>query len=393
MRPAPSLRPAYEPDHPSARSDIAIWFRRGAGAALGVLVVLLIAMGLVAAGRAVLLVFIALLLGAALEPLVGSLRGRLGLPRAVAILFVYLAFIAIAAGVALLVVPGTLAQADQLGAAVPTALRNARDWASSLAPHVLGAALVSLVDAAQVALSSNRPMPAADILAAGLSVADAFVSFATVLALVFFWMTERARLQRFALSYLPADRRAGVREAWNSVELRLGSWVRGQLVLMGAMGVMAGSVCAVLGLPSPILLGLVAGIAEAIPLVGPSLGAIPAVLVAATLKPEALPFLFIAYLVIHAIEGNVLAPLVVGNAAGISPFLVIASLLAGGAIGGLAGAFIAVPVVAALEVVLERLQDRGQPVTPAMEAVEPAEARPDGDLFPGSSPATGGPHR
>ena len=134
MRPAPSLRPAYEPDHPSARSDIAIWFRRGAGAALGVLVVLLIAMGLVAAGRAVLLVFIALLLGAALEPLVGSLRGRLGLPRAVAILFVYLAFIAIGAGVALLVVPGTLAQADQLGAAVPTALRNARDWASSLTP-------------------------------------------------------------------------------------------------------------------------------------------------------------------------------------------------------------------------------------------------------------------
>ncbi len=221
--------------------------------------------------------------------------------------------------------------------------------------------------------------------------ADAFVSFATVLALVFFWMTERARLQRFALSYLPAGRRAGVREAWNGVETRLGSWVRGQLVLMGAMGVMVGVVCGVLGLPSPVLLGLLAGLAEAIPLVGPALGAAPALLVAATLKSDALPFVFVAYLVIHAIEGNVLAPLVVGNAVGISPFLVIASLLAGGAIDGLVGAFIAVPVAASLEVVLERLQARDQPVTPAIEAVEPEEARPSHEAARGTSPATGGP--
>ncbi len=212
MRPDLSLHPASiaadSPEDPSPRSDFAIWFRRGAGAALGALVVLLVAAGFVAAGRAVLLVFVALLLGASLEPLVGSLRGRLGLPRALAILLVYITFIAVAAGLVLLVVPGTLAQADQLGAAVPTALTNAREWASSLTPRALGTALVALIDAAQNALSSNHGVPAAEILAAGHSVADAFVSFATVLALVFFWMTERARLQRFALSYLPAHRRA-----------------------------------------------------------------------------------------------------------------------------------------------------------------------------------------
>jgi predicted PurR-regulated permease PerM len=389
----PPLHAVRRADRPSPRSDFAIWFGRGAGATLGALLVLLIATGLVAAGRAVLLVFIALLLGAAIEPLVGSLRGRLGVPRVVAILLVYVTFIALATGLVLLVVPGTLAQADQLGAAVPTALRNARQWASSLTPRAVGSAIVGLIDAAQNALSSNHGLPPAEILAAGLSVADALVSFATVLALVFFWMTERARLQRFALSYLPADRRAGVREAWNGVEMRLGSWVRGQLILMGTMGVMVGAVCAVLGLPSPVLLGLLAGLAEAIPLVGPALGAAPALLVAATLKPDALLFVFIAYLVIHAIEGNILAPLVVGNAAGISPFLVIASLLAGGAIGGLVGAFIAVPVAASLEVVLERLQDRDQPVTPAMEAIEPEEARPPHEAAGGTSPVTGRPRR
>src|SRR5512141_2786022 len=116
MGSASPLRAVRHPERRSTRSDFAVWFGRGAGATLGALLVLLIATGLVAAGRAVLLVFIALLLGAALEPLVGSLRGRLGLPRAVAILFVYVTFIVLAAGLVLLVVPGTLAQADQLGA-------------------------------------------------------------------------------------------------------------------------------------------------------------------------------------------------------------------------------------------------------------------------------------
>jgi predicted PurR-regulated permease PerM len=373
----------------SGRAEAAAWFGRGAGATTGALLVLLVAAGMVAAGRAILLMFIALLLGAALEPLVGTLRGRVHVPRAVAILLVYLAFIALAVGIVALVVPGTIAQADQLGAALPQAEQNFRHWAGSLNPPALAMLLTELIDAALAAVPASTRVPAAEVLAASLSVVDGVVSFVTVLALVFFWMTERARLQRYALSYVSADRRGGVREAWNSVETRLGSWVRGQLTLMGAMGLMAGGVCTLLGLPSPALLGLIAGVAELIPLAGPTIGAVPAFAVAATLKPDALPFLLVAYLVIHVIEGNVLAPFVVGNAAGISPFLVIASLLVGGAIAGLAGAFIAVPVAASLEVILERLQDRERPVTPT-ESIEPPEGAP-ASASGGASPATGQP--
>lgn len=351
---------------------------------------LLVAAGLVAAGRAILLVFIALLLGAALEPLVGTLRGRIHVPRAVAILLVYLAFIALAVGVVALVVPGTLQQADQLGAALPQAEQNFRRWAQSVDPPALATMLTEVINSALAAIPATTRVPAAEVVAAGLSVVDGVVSFVTVLALVFFWMTERARLQRYALSYVSAERRGGVRQAWNGVETRLGSWVRGQLTLMGAMGLMAGAVCALLGLPSPALLGLIAGVAELIPLAGPTIGAIPAFAVAATLKPDVLPLLLVAYLVIHFIEGNVLAPLVVGNAAGISPFLVIASLLVGGAIAGLLGAFIAVPVAAALEVILERLQDRERPVTPT-ESVEPPEGLASTPASAGASPVTGGP--
>ena len=175
-------------------------------------------------------------------------------------------------------------------------------------------------------------------------------------------MTERARLQRFALSFLRPERRGGTREAWNAVELRLGNWVRGQLTLMAVLAVTTGIAYSVLGLPSALLLALIAGLAEAVPVVGPALGVVPAVLVALAMKPEVLPFVVIAYVVIQLVESNVLVPIVMHNAIGVSPLLIVLSLLVGTALGGLVGALVAVPLIAGLEAILERLQDREVPV-------------------------------
>lgn len=160
----------------------------------------------------------------------------------------------------------------------------------------------------------------------------------TVLALVFFWLTEHARLQRFALAFVPASRHSAAREAWNEMESRLGSWVRGQLLLMGAMGVMATTAYLILGLEGAVLLGLIAALAEAIPLIGPLIGAVPALLVAAlTGRIEIVLAVALVYIVIQIIEGNVLVPIVMRNTIGVPPFLVITSILVGTAIGGIAG--------------------------------------------------------
>jgi predicted PurR-regulated permease PerM len=132
-----------------------------------------------------------------------------------------------------------------------------------------------------------------------------------------------------------------------------------------------------MGLPSALLLGLIAGFAEAIPLVGPLIGAIPAVVVAATVDPQLVLFVVLAYIVIQFIEGNVLVPMVMRNTIRLSSFLVIASLLVGGAVAGLVGAFLAVPIVAAVEVILERFQARDVPVTQAPGGVQTDEDSTD----------------
>jgi len=198
-------------------------------------------------------------------------------------------------------------------------------------------------------------------------------------------LTEHARLQRYGLAFVPRHRRAQVRDVWNAAETRLGMWVRGVLILMATIGVGTGVAYSLLGVPSAILLGVLSALAEAIPIVGPFLGAIPAVIVAATVSPQLALTVVAVYVVLQLIEGNILVPLVMRNTTGISPFLVILSVLIGAAAGGFVGALLAVPIAAAGEVLIEGLQARevpvaqdpgGEPIRPASEAATDAPSEP-----------------
>jgi predicted PurR-regulated permease PerM len=137
------------------------------------------------------------------------------------------------------------------------------------------------------------------------------------------------------------------------VEDKLGGWVRGQLILMLAIGSMATLGYAVLGLPNPALLGVVAGLCEIIPMIGPFLAFAPAVLVALASVDPVRALMVVAYaLVIQQIESNVLVPRVMGRTVGISALTVMLGILVGGALAGLPGAFLAVPIAGAVQVIL-----------------------------------------
>lgn len=361
------------------RSEAYQWFVRGIGFALGVAVVAMILAGFALAGSVLVLVFISLLLASGLQPVVDWARARTRLGRGATVLVVYAAFFVMVIGLTLLVLPGAINQFNDLGTQLTPLLDEASAWASQIEPRALSASLTALVDTVRDAIAPTAAPPPDpnDVIEVGLTVAELAISLASVLAMVFFWLTERARLQRFALALMPATRRAGVREGWNEIELRLGSWVRGQLILMGSMGVMTSMAYFAIGLEGPLLLGVIAALAEAIPIVGPLIGAVPALVVAAMEgRVEIVIIVTVVYAAIQTLEANVLVPLVMRNTIGIPPFLVIVSILAGGAIGGVVGALMAVPVAAAILVVLERLQARDMRVpleraTIDAEAVEP----------------------
>jgi predicted PurR-regulated permease PerM len=358
------------------RSEITPWATRGMGLTLGALIVIgLVALG-IAAGGVLILFFVAVLLASALEPMVGAIRQHVPLGRGVTIMLVYAAFFVTMVGLAFVVLPAAVAQAQDIIAALPAFFDQARAWAAELRPDALSRSVTALIDSLAGIFEPAPPPDPEEVIEVGAAVAEAAVAFATLLTIVFFWLVEHARLQRYVLAFLPADRRAGARDAWNEMETRLGLWVRGQLILMTAMGVATGTAYFLLGLPGALLLGLTAAITEAIPIVGPLLGAIPAILVAATVSPELAVVVALVYIALQFIEGSVLVPLVMRNTVGISPLLVFMSLLVGAAVGGLVGALLAVPIAAVVEIGLSRLQARETPVAQDPAAIE----TPDDDL-------------
>ena len=373
------------------RADVVPWTVRGMGLAAGVAIVIgLIALG-IAAANVLLLLFIAILLGSALEPFVGQIRERLPLGRGATILIVYLAFFVTVIGLALVVVPTAIGQGQTIIARLPAFFDEVRGWASTLRPNALSHAVTGLVNTARDATTVAPPDPNA-VVQVGTVAATGLLTLATLLTLVFFWLVEHARLQRYLLAYIPGDGRAGAREAWNEIETRLGLWVRGQLILMGAMGLATGTAYTLLGLPGALLLGLIAALTEAIPIVGPLLGAIPAVLVATTVSVQLAVVVAGVYIILQLIEGSVLVPIVMRNTIGISPLLILLSLLVGSAAGGLVGAFLAVPIAASIEIVVSRLQAREVPVAEDPAAIEtPDEAELDsyGESLPDSRDGAG----
>jgi predicted PurR-regulated permease PerM len=391
------VSPQHDPPHGAEgparsivmRSESLSWAARGVGLALGVGLVLVVAGVVTAAREVVLLVFLAMLLGAALEPVVGLIRGRTGIGRGLSILIVYATFLAGVVAIAVFIVPAAFVQLGGALGQLPAFLDRVREWAAQLRPDALSEGVRALVDAVEAPF---RPGPAPDpdsVLGMSLVVGQVAAALVTLLALVFFWLTERSRLQRYALAFMPPRRREGIRDAWNEVESRLGLWARGQLILMLTIGVGTGIAYSVLGLPAALLLALIAAITEVIPIVGPLIGAVPAVLVATTVSPETVVLTLGIYALLQLVEGNILVPMIMRNSVGLSPFLVLVSLLVGGAVAGVLGAIVAVPLVAGITVVLERLQDRDTPVPIDPAADRPAD--PEGQAEAYGKPASADP--
>jgi predicted PurR-regulated permease PerM len=139
---------------------------------------------------------------------------------------------------------------------------------------------------------------------------------------------------------------------WLEIEEKLGGWVRGELLLMLAVGVMSGLGYWVLGLPNPLLLAVLAGLFEIVPMIGPILSSAPGILVALATDPLKVVLLAAYALLIQQIENNVLLPRIMGHTVGISPLVVLVGILVGAALYGLPGAFLAVPIAGGLQVVL-----------------------------------------
>ncbi|MBV9327407.1 MAG: AI-2E family transporter [Chloroflexi bacterium] len=318
------------------------------------------------------LLVLAILLATAIEPLVKQLR-RGPFTRGTGVLAVYTLIIVIIGLPAYLFIPSVVDQAATFSATLPDRLQQLKPYAESLHPALVGTLAAGMIDNAVRAVQTPQQPAQDQIVEAGTTAAHTLFAFVTVFVLAFYWLVERASIKRVILRTVPVRLARDVNTVWMEVEDKLGGWVRGQIILMLAVGAMASLGYVVLGLPNPALLGVVAGMCEIIPMVGPFLAFAPAVLVALAALDPTHALMVVAYaLIIQQIESNILVPRVMGRTVGVSSLTVMLGILIGGALAGLPGAFLAVPIAGALQVILAHVL-RSEDASQAQEHADPTE--------------------
>jgi predicted PurR-regulated permease PerM len=175
-----------------------------------------------------------------------------------------------------------------------------------------------------------------------------------VLLLTFYWILESDLATRSILLFFAPDRREAVRAFVSSAEEKLGAYIRGLLILSLTVGVVSGVAYLIIGLPQALLLGIIAGLMEAIPLVGPFLGAVPPLLLALALDPSRVLWVIVAAILIQQAEGHLLVPRVMDRAVGVNPVVSLLSLAAFSSLFGIGGALLAIPFAVVIQLILNQ---------------------------------------
>lgn len=351
-------------DQPPPRG-IPVWSaRQVAYATLFVVGVLLSFWLLYRFSRVIFILFIAIVLGTAIRPVVEWLK-RHGVPRSTGVLLVYLALLSVMVGVVVSVLPIVVDQVTAISVDLPDYYNEFRNEIFQSKSRILQRIAVQLPPVLSLAPGAPQ-QPAGEAQAidplAGvnqfLSYAGTFTRGALILVAVFllgfYWTLESERTIRSLLLWLPINRRDEVRELIAQVEAKVGGFILGQSLLCLAIGVLALIAYVVIGLPYALVLAILAGILEAVPVLGPVLGAIPAILVALSVDPTKALWVVIAAALIQQAENYLLVPRVMNRSVGVSPFVTLLALAAFTSLLGLAGAVMAVPMAAIIQLLIDR---------------------------------------
>lgn len=334
---------------PAAARSVAV-------AALGVVVV----WTLYLARDALLIIYISGLLAMGLAPLVHAIEhqrvvpvGTRRLPKWLAILGVYLVIVGVLTVVGLLVVPPLVTQARDLWMELPALLERGQSF---LVRYGLLDRPITLEEAVRRAPTPSRDAVGTVAMAATRVVAGVF-AFATILVLSFYLLIEGDLISDgFARLFPPADR-PRVQNVAMKISAKVSAWLNGQLILAGTIGVTAAGGLYWLGVPYFYALGLISALGEMIPVVGPILSSVPAVIVGFTVSPQTGLFVLIFFFAQQQFENHLLAPKVMERQVGVSAVTVIVALFLGGTLLGILGAVLAVPSAAILQVVVQELLD------------------------------------
>jgi predicted PurR-regulated permease PerM len=287
--------------------------------------------------------FFAITMAAAMRPTIewGAQRR---VPRAVGLLLHYLLLLGLIALFLWFVVPHLI---TQLESAVRSAKHPGVHHGSGIKDQILNAVNKYL---RRLPTGSQLIHPAVSYGKTALEVLlGIFFAFATAA----YWLFERDKTIDLVTSLLPRPRRKKVRDTWDLIDAKLGAFVRGQVLLMGFVGVLVAVAYWLIGEPYWLLLGIASGILEVVPVIGPLVAVILAIGAGLTISWHTALFAAIAFFAIRLVEDYLVSPRLLGGTVGLSPLLVLVSVTAAGILLGGFYVLLAVPIAAVIGTIVD----------------------------------------
>lgn len=302
----------------------------------------------------VLIIFLfGLIIASAISPFANWLDQK-RIPRLWGVLLLFLLVMGLLVLIASLVIPSLSADIDQLITTLPVIFEKVSVSLESVqqgAPAYLD--FVSEIQNILSGLSSYLQQSSQSAVGLVVGIFGGVISFIAILVISFYLSVTKKGIDNFLESIVPEKYESYVKDLWKRSERKVGLWLQGQLLLALIVGLMVYVGLSLMGIKFALALGLLALIFEIVPVVGPVLAAIPAVILAFLQEPTLGLWVILFYVVVQQLENHILVPVVMGRTIGLNPVVVIIALLVGGNLAGIAGMILSVPVATVIVEVLD----------------------------------------
>ena len=309
-----------------------------------------------------LVVLAAVVIASAVEPAVRRLK-RYGVHRVIGAIMVYVILAGVLATILVFFMPVVINDVTGFLASAPRSISLGELWApirdfgtgaGSLASHT-----ISVADFVNSLKSFFGGGTGLGIFQTASFIFGGFLSFLIIIVLSFYLSVKEEGVDDFLSLITPVTHHAYIMDLWHRSQRKIAFWLQGQIILGIVVGLLVYLVLSILGIPHALVLALFAGIFEIIPVFGPIISSIPAILVAFTNVGVGTGILLIGlYVLIYQFESQLFYPLVVKKIVGISPIVVIIALIIGAKLAGVLGAILAVPLSAALMEYIKDIEKR-----------------------------------
>lgn len=300
--------------------------------------------------------FIGVLFGTVIRPIVNWLSQR-GVPKVVGVSVVYVLVLLFVITFLWLLFPVLFQQGATIARELPNYYQNIRNSLVE-SPNLLVERLGQLLPST---MPGFKPVPPSgqDVVNSAeqmwgyvLLTSNALFKTIIILLLILYWAIDGPRIIKSLLLLVPQDQRERIGDLIAEMETRVGWYIAGQVILCTTIGIMALIAYLLIGLPNALVLALAAGVMEAVPMLGPTLGAVPASLVALSIAPSKVVWVILATIIIQQTENSLLVPRIMHRTVGVNPFVTLLALFAFGNLFGIPGALMAIPMAAIIQLIM-----------------------------------------